>query len=68
MSKRILYSSIGAWLAILAVAVLLGASAGIPFTLGNSALLLVVAVVPPAVVFSLFGRQEPQTVAEMLRQ
>ena len=37
-------------------------------TRGIGVLVLVVGVVPPAVVFRLFGGRETQTVAEMLRQ
>jgi len=68
MSKRMLYSAIGVWLALVAVILILSMAAGVPLTLGTGVLVLVVGVVPPAVVFRLFGGRETQTVAEMLRQ
>ena len=68
MSKRMLYSTIGVWLALVAVILIVSMAAGVPLTLGTGVLVLVVGVVPPAVVFRLFGGRETQTVAEMLRQ
>jgi len=68
MSKRMLYSAIGVWLALVAVILILSMAAGVRLTLGTGVLVLVVGVVPPAVVFRLFGGRDTQTVAEMLRQ
>ena len=68
MSTRMLYGAIGVWFALVTVIAVLGLAAGVPMTLGISVLVLVVGVVPPAIVFSLFGRRETQTVAEMLHQ
>jgi pilus assembly protein TadC len=68
MSTKMLYSAVGVWFGVVAVTVVFGLAAGVPLTLGTSVLVLVVGVVPPAIVFSLFGRRETQTVAEMLRQ
>lgn len=48
--------------------VALGLAVGVPITLGTAVLVLVVTVVPPSVVFTLFRREETQTVAEMLRK
>jgi hypothetical protein len=68
MSTRMLYSAIGIWFGLVTVIVVFGLAAGVPLTLGTSVLVLIVGVVPPAIVFKLFGRQEAQTVAEILRQ
>jgi pilus assembly protein TadC len=68
MSTKMLYSAIGVWLGLVTVIVVIGLAAGVPLTLATSVLVLVVGVVPPAIVFKLFGRQEAQSVAEMLRQ
>ena len=68
MSKRMLYSAIGVWFALVTVIVVISLVAGVPLTLGTGVLVLVVGVVPPAIVFRLFGLRETQTVAEMLRQ
>jgi pilus assembly protein TadC len=68
MSTKMLYSAIGVWFGVVAVTVVLGLAEGVPLTLGTSVLVLVAGVVPPAIVFSLFGRRETQTVAELLRQ
>ena len=68
MSKRMLYSAIGVWLALVAVIFIVSLAAGVALTLGTGVLVLVVGVVPPAVVFRLFGGRDTQTVAEMLRQ
>jgi hypothetical protein len=68
MSIKILYRAIGGWLAIVAVAVVLGLVAGVPLTLGLGTLVLFAGIVPPVIVFRLFGRPAAQTVAEMLRQ
>jgi len=68
MSKRMLYSAIGVWLALVAVILILSMAAGVPLTLGIGVLVLVVGVVPPAIMFRLFGGRDTQTVAEMLRQ
>jgi hypothetical protein len=68
MSTKMLYSAIGVWFGIVAVVAVFGLAEGVPLTLGTSVLVLVVGIVPAAIVFTLFGRREPQTVAELLRQ
>jgi hypothetical protein len=68
MSTKMLYRVITGWFVAMAGVVALGLAAGVPVTLGMGVLVLVVAVVPPSVVFSLFRRENTQTVAEMLRQ
>ncbi len=68
MSTRILYRVIGMWLVIVAAAAVVGLVVGVTPTLGIGVLALVVAVVPPAVVFTLFRRRDTQTISEMLRQ
>ena len=68
MTTRVLYTGIGVWLGIVTVVAVLGFAAGVPMALGISTLVLIVGVVPPAIVFRLFGRRDTQTVAQMLRQ
>jgi hypothetical protein len=68
MSTRIFYRVVTGWFVAMAGVVVLGLIAGVPVTLGTSVLILVVAVVPPSVVFRLFCREDTQSVAEMLRR
>jgi hypothetical protein len=68
MSKRMLYGAVGVWFGVVTAIVVLGVVAGVALTLGISVLVLAVGLIPAAIVFMLFGRQEAQTVAEMLRQ
>jgi hypothetical protein len=68
MSTRMLCSAIGVWLGMVTAIAVLGLAAGVPLALGTNVLVLVVGVVPPAIVFSLFGKRDTQTVAERLRQ
>lgn len=67
MTTRTTYRVLGAWVALVAAMVALGVAEGVPLTLGLSVLVLA-GVVPPAIVYSLSGRQDTQTVAEMLRK
>jgi len=68
MSKTMLYSSIGVWFALVALFVVLSVATGVHLTLAIGVLVLVVGVVPPAIVYRLFGGSETQSVAEMLRR
>jgi hypothetical protein len=56
----------GMWCAAVLVLAAFGVVAGVPLTLGNGALLLVVGLTPPAVMLAVWRGAPPQTVAELL--
>ncbi len=57
---------IGAWCAAVIVIGACGVVAGVPITLGYTALLLIVCVVPPAIMLLVWGGAHTPTVAELL--
>lgn len=67
MSTQMIYTTIGVWLAIVAAVVGFSLLSGAPVTMGTSALAVVVAVIPPAILLKLFWGPEPQTVAQILK-
>ena len=68
MSTRFLYGGIGAWIALVAMMFVAGLMAGVSVTTGLVALVVSVAVIPPAIAFHLVGGPETPTVSEMLRR
>ena len=68
MSTQMIYTTIGVWLAIVASVVVFGLVSGMSVTLGTSVLALVVAFMPPAILLKLVGGDEPQTVAQLLKE
>lgn len=67
MSTQMIYTAIGVWLAIVAAAVGFSVLWGVPMTMATSALALVVALMPPAILLKLCWGAEPQTVAQLLK-
>lgn len=67
MSTQMIYTAIGVWLAIVAAAVGVAVLWGVPMTLATSALALVLALMPPAILLKLCWGAEPQTVAQLLK-
>lgn len=67
MSRQKIYITIGVWLAIVAAVVGFGLLSGGPVTMGTSALALVVALMPPAILLKLCWGVEPQTIAQLLK-
>jgi hypothetical protein len=58
--------AIGVWFALLVAVAVVGALAGASFTLANSALWFLAAIVPPAVMLMVWRGAPPATVAEIL--
>ena len=58
--------AIGVWFAILVAVAVISTLAGAAVTLGNSALWLLVGIVPPAVMLMVWRGAPPATVAEIL--
>jgi hypothetical protein len=67
MSTQMIYTAIGVWLVIVAAAVGFGVFSWLPMTMGTTALALVVALMPPAILLKLCWGAEPQTVAQLLK-
>ena len=57
---------VGAWCAAVIVIGACAVVAGLPITIGYAALLMIIAVVPPAIMLLVWGGAPPQTVAEVL--
>ena len=68
MSRRMIYRSIGVWLAIVGAVGIFGLLSGVPVTLSTSALVLAVSLTPPAILLKLCWGGEPQTVAQLLKE
>ena len=67
MSASMIYTAIGVWLALVAAAVVGGMISGVHMTIGMAVLTLVVACTPPLIFLRLLPKDEPQTVAQLLK-
>jgi len=66
MSTRMMYSSIGAWFAIVAAIAGVGVLSGMSITIGIAGLVLAAGLVPATILLKVRGGAPPQTVADLL--
>jgi hypothetical protein len=67
MSATRIYTAIGVWLVLVAAAAVGGVASGVHMTMGMALLTLVVGVTPPLIFLRLLPKDEPQTVAQLLK-